>query len=251
MEITGDIKYDFIKSYDSDFFTKNPDLDFVLMRKYLTGTYPDKVVFTMPVPESLNSWVSKKPSKVRCSLNKVVKNLNNYNLNIEPLTPELLDEWYIGYKSFLNEIPHGIDRVDTQRVKTSIGEYTLVISRDSENVIQGGAILKKIEEKLSYSYAWYSDEFKKVGGSTACIIKSIEYAIANEFNIFTLGMDTNLYGGHLSLGLLHYKSSLMDAHKMRDAAMYKIFVNPNTQKSFCYFLIEDDKLKKIHVNQKT
>lgn len=248
MEITGDIKYDFVKSYNSEFFIKNPDLDFVLMKKYLTGTYPDKVIFTMMVPDNLANWIGKKPSKVRCDLNKVVKRLDDYQLSVDPLTPELLDEWYIGYKKFLDGLAHGIDRVDIQRIKNSIGDYLLVINRDLSGMIRGGSILKKLDGKISYSYAWYSDEFKRTGGSTACILKSIEYAISNKFTGFSLGLDTNLYGGHLSLGLLHYKSSLMEPIKPSGVNMYKIFVNPNTKKSFCYFLVEDDKLKKIHVN---
>jgi hypothetical protein len=250
MEISGNINYDFIKSYTPDFFDKNPNLDFALMRKAITGTYPEKVTFSMTVPDSLISWISKKPSKIRCDLNKIAKRLDEYNLEVVPLTHTLLDEWYIGYKNFLHSIAHGIDRVDVQRIKNNIGEYLLVIGRDSLGSIRGGSILKNLDEKLSYSYAWYSDEFKKNGGSTACILKSIEYAISNGFETFSLGLDTNLYGGHLSFGLLHYKDSLMEPIKPNGVNMYKIFINPNTTKSFCYFIQSDKKLKKVIINKK-
>jgi hypothetical protein len=247
---SGDIQYDFIKSYDSDFFKNNPHLDFALMKKPITGTYPDKVVFSMEVPKTVDEWISTKTGKIKYNISKVAKQLESYSLAVEPLTVSLLDEWYIGYKMFLSSIPFGIDRTDLCAMKTNINNYLLVSSRDTINNMQCGVLLRKSDHKLSYSYAWYMDEFKNIGGGTACVIKSIEYAINNGCTTFTLGMDTNLYGGHLSLGLAAYKGSLMNATKMHDASMYKIFVNPNTTKRFCYFVTENDNLKKVCINYK-
>lgn len=248
---SGDIKFLEIENADE---LKDLDLspyDLVISKDELENSlkYPTKIIFEMDVPSDLEEFINSYESSKRSSIRKRIRTTNEKldALFLDPIDEVHFKEWEEGYKHFINSLGEGHNYIDENWLKEHIDNHFAIFFTNKETgKIEGGSLIKKFQEtaKLSMSFAWYSDLAKEIGASTALITKLIDFAISNNYKIISFGQDTNIYGGHLSIGLEEFKTSWRAHAKIAKAAELK-YIKPvmPIKNRYKFYIVEGDNLK--------
>lgn len=231
-------------SIDYDLLISNTPFDDCLK-------YPTKVIFTMDIPSSTEVFLENLESTKRSSIRKRIrKSEENFEIKfIENLTKEEFLDWLSGYKSFIASIDYGSLKLDETWYEEGSKTH-IAIFFYKNNQLEGGALIKKItdNQKLSISFAWYNEELRKTGASTYVVARLFEYGNLNSFKYISFGQDTNLYGGHLPIGLHDFKSSWGSKVSVGSKAEIKYLKVNNTNKKFKFYIIEQDNSLKLVSN---
>lgn len=161
-------------------------------------------------PSDIYSFV--RSSKLKKLLKKWNQALSQHDIEIkvkDPLSQESFFAWYQIYRSTLSKKDHGrIAMADTWLDdKTQKGQYVIGVFLYKNGYLLGGNICTLLSNKLSIAYGLISEKFSSgINWGAILDFKTIEYGVQKERNIVSFGQDTNLYGYHLSPGLLSYKS---------------------------------------------
>ncbi len=228
----------------------DPEVDLVVFDKWQEGLikYPTHISFRVKTPEKIEDYLGSLNKKDRYYVKKYVKDVNEkFEVRIvEKINHEQFKEWYKGYVDFIDNKKFGKNRIDQEWLKKYEGQTNLIAVYHKGNII-GGCLFMIREDRISMSFAWYSDLLKQNGGGTSIIYNLIEKCIEYKRTYFSFGRDPNLFGGSISLGLHHFKESMGGVaslvNKKYKGALFQ------TKKHLIYYEInESDKLIKVELN---
>jgi len=234
-----------LDSYYDICLINNPDKN--------TLIYPTKITYEIELDGTMEDYLKTLNQKRRYNLlrqHKIIEEKIDTHIK-EDINEEDFNNWNTGYKEFISELPHGDNRVDDSWFDSRGKLHLLVEYRDRlTNEIVGGTLVKKMKEKMSMSYGWANKEERRLGIATHEVFILLDYAISKGYKKLSFGQDNNLYGGHLSLGLHHFKTYWNTKPKITVSSEKKgIVFNINSDKSFCFYLLNEDNslyLKKIN-----
>lgn len=218
--------------------------------------YPTKIEFILHLPASIDEYWNTLPSNPRSNLRRKYDKAKKY-VDIEIREPFSLEEflrWYEGYKKEIESKNYG-KNVIKDPLAYFQNHNTLLLAnvrhRQSGNII-GGSILSFDSRQLRYKLAWYNNEAKKHNASYLLILECIHFAIDKQCDTFSFGADTNLYGGHLSLGLHQFKAAFHTtpiASKSAVIKNIKINSSSNFEKKPIIFYVLDQKTSELQKQQ--
>ncbi|MEO6729178.1 MAG: hypothetical protein ABIM99_04620 [Candidatus Dojkabacteria bacterium] len=240
---SGEIKIANIDTHEDISKAYEEGADIILSSTELEGAlpYPTKINFQLDTPSDLNLFLESFESSKRSSINKRIREVDNLSEAkvIESISLGEFEEWLIGYNNFIASLPHGNNNIPEDWFNTNSSKHIgIFLFEKNTNKIIGGTLVKKFNDssRLSMSYAWYRDDVRQAGGSTRIVTEVIKYAIANEFKLVSFGQDSNLYGGHLPIGLMEFKKSWQTKPSITsNAEIQYAMVNPNSTKKFCFY----------------
>lgn len=211
------------------------DLIFVSKPDQSIYRYPTKISFQLDINfSSIEEYLQKFPSSTRSSLKKRFRTVSElYEIKItDELSETDYSKWQAGYSNFINTLPFGENKLTPNWFAENSSKHIAVLFFQGE-VLHGGVMVKKLTNRLSMSYAWYSENLRQTGGSTAAVLTIIEYALSRNYGRVSFGQDTNLFGGHLAVGLHSFKASWKTYPTVPASSADKgIIVNPSaTSKS--------------------
>lgn len=204
--------------------------------------YPEKIIFEIDVI-NFDDYINNFESSKRSSILKRIRDCeSSYAIEFQQeINIDDFNTWLLGYKRFISTLTDGRDRIDPNWFSEKASQHIGAFIKDRlSNEIVGGGLIKVFGMKLSLSYAYYEEDLKKKGGSTYLLMELFKYAGKNNFSKISLGRDSNLFGGHLSTGLLDYKLSWHSKPSISDKIKISyIKVNENSKKRFKYYTLND------------
>jgi len=216
--------------------------------------YPTKISFQLEVNKPLVDYLMKFPSSKRSSIQKRYKLVDEtFQIDLqERLDLDTFTNWYQHYKEFIFSLEDGRDQIKDplEWYREKAQEYSAIYFLKDDK-LSAGVLVKRFEDRLSISYAWYSDQAKQVGVSSYVVIRLYQEAILRGLKRISFGQDTNLFGGHLPLSLLHYKQSWFTTPVVTRLSEYRsIIINPVIKgPEYTYFLERENKLVQVWVNK--
>jgi len=248
---SGNIKVLEIDKHSELESQKQDDFDIVLINEPVDELYqyPTKIIFEMEVPNNLEEYIGSFESSKRSSIRKRIRTTNE-NLEatiLDPMDEKTFAEWEEGYKSFIESLGEGHNYINADWLKESGStHFGIFFINKVTGKMEGGSLIKRFLDipKLSMSFAWYSDLAKELGASTALMCKLIDYSTANNLKIISFGQDTNIYGGHLSLGLEEFKTGWGAVAKpAKKAEIKSAYIVKPIKNKFKFYYFEDNILK--------
>lgn len=176
---------------------------------------PTKVMWRAPV-QSWEDYLASLNSKNRNRLKAKLKKSEAVIVRYSPLTSSQFEKWYPLYESEVVGKEKGQRLIDpdwarARENREDIEPYwgTFFYAPESNELI-GGAIVKYDKKKgvAMIAYAAYNGNFSQAELSIRTFYEVIEHSRQNGFHQISYGMDSNLFGEHLSMGLMEYKASL-------------------------------------------
>lgn len=252
MEIikSGNIKILDIDRYSDIGYHNIKDFDIVLMKEGPDDLplYPEKIVFEMEIPQNFDEFLAKFESSKRSSIRKRIRDsINHFDIVVEDqISLERFTEWLEGYNKFISNLQDGRLNIELNSFEERRSTHFAVYFVDKNTKkIEGGALVKKFDnkKKISMSFAWYSEPARNTGCSTCLVETLVEYGNKHGYKSLSFGQDTNLYGGHLSLGLYEYKSGWKTTvHPAGKSEIKKILQANPVKNKFIYFIFKGDNL---------
>lgn len=208
-------------------------IDLVKIKKYSkTGFWrPEKIswrimINSQPIIQQISSQRARKQIKRD---NQKIKTKGIEIKNIFPLTEKLFQDWRQLYCRKIKEKRLGrlLIKANWLKERQKLGKKIGAILAIWRGKIIGGNIFFLYSSKLSIGYG-VSQKIPHLAGGLGLLIDyySLNYAQERNYHQVSLGQDTNLYGFHLSTGLLAYKAKLG----------FKPYPAPKTEWRSLYFL---------------
>lgn len=130
---------------------------------------------------------------------------------VEKITDTFFDEWLKLYREIISQKEGGQLAIDEHWLAKKIQKgitVGAVVVRQREKLI-GGELFFVVNHRLSIGYGVAKRVDGLAGGLTLLMdYQFMNYAQKKGFNEISFGVDDNLYGAHLSVGLLAYKAKL-------------------------------------------
>lgn len=242
---------------DLDDYTANraeigqADLILVNSAEKLAGfsRYPTKIEFILRLPRTINEYWQSLPASLRGNLKRKYRRAETA-VGVEfkhDLSGKDFLAWYAGYQTEIRRKIFGRDVIGDPIGYFNNHQNLLlwnILAKPDDKVI-GGAVMALTKRQLRYKLAWYGQEAKKYNAGYYLVLKCIEWAIDHQLRQFSFGRDTNLYGGHLSLGLHQFKTSFNPRPMMTENPVIKnvaINSNSNSHKKFIFYTLEGKEL---------
>ena len=207
--------------------------------------YPTKIAFQVNIEVDSEDYISSFSSSKRSSIRKRLRDTaSKFSVKFaETINREDYMQWKAGYDKFIAGLDDGNNKISDDWFSTKAVKHIAILFFDKGGAMHGGAMVKKFASKMSMSYAWYSDELKKTGGATKVLIDLVEYCFRKKIPTLSFGQDTNLFGGHLSIGLHEYKRSWQTYPVITKAAeMKSIIVGANPSSEILFYTLENNHL---------
>ena len=217
--------------------------------------YPEKIVHQLTT-DSISTWLEQISSKDRSEIKRAEKRCMDAELRFEctdAITEAEFAVWYEMYLKIIPKLKYGRMKVHGDWLKEKQEDVPALLVYNSSGEMIAGTLLKEFEDKYSRSYAWADENAKKLMFPTYEIKLLVEYALSKQKNTLSFGMDTNLYGGHLSTGLLYFKQRWGTnpiIPENLDGKTRQIVVSSSSEKDFSFFYLEDNNLKQYrHISK--
>lgn len=212
--------------------------------------YPTKIEFILHLPASMDDYWRGLPGRLRNNLKRKRRRTETAVAIEFKRNPSLKDflAWYAGYQREMKRKPFGRDVIKDPIAYFNNHQNLLlgnILGRQDKKAI-GGAILTAAENQLRYKLAWYSQEAKRGNPGCYLALEGIEWAINHQLGEFSFGRDTNLYGGHLSLGLHQFKTGFNSQPMISENTIIKnAVINPNSDRKqmFIFYTLEGKELR--------
>lgn len=204
---------------------------------------PEKINWRIDV-NTFDTYLESLNAKRRSNLKSRLGKSEFALIESGPLTKADFAEWYKVYDSEVAGKERGRRVIEHTWAsnKKSLAEYKKIFFRDPETKeLLGGAILKisAASKKLTIAYAAYKPQGRELGLSYRTFKEAFEFASNNHLNTLSYGMDSNLYGHYLSVGLYEYKSSLgFTPHAAKSDQLVKV-LNPSQLNNNYAFMAYD------------
>lgn len=167
---------------------------------------------------------SVRAKKLKKHLKTWLNNMSQYGLRYEvkdDITSNEFALWFEKYKSLLSSKEKANIKINPLWItyKKKTGKKVGGIFLYKENKFLGGNVFTMSDDKLTVCYG-IVERVKNPYWSFGAIIDylCIKYAKEKGYNRIGFGQDNNLYGHHLSVGLLQYKLNLGLTPKIKDNA---------------------------------
>lgn len=173
--------------------------------------YPTKITYEYDLIDGTESLMSNIDKKRRYNLNRLSRMCESKFdfVILDNYSREDYQSFKKGYDAFIQSIPYGESRLEDDWYDDRSANHLLIKYFVKGSLIEvGGTLIKKFNKspKLSMSYGWMKDEARNAGLATYEVRLLIDYATSNNYRYLSYGQDNNLYGGHLSVGLHHFKT---------------------------------------------
>ena len=212
--------------------------------------YPTKIELIIHLPAAIDRYWQNLPGRLRNNLKRKYRRGETQiavKLKFNIAAKDFLT-WYERYRNEVKHKPFGRDVVKNPAGYFKNHQNLVlgnILGKDDGKVI-GGAIMALAENQLRYKLAWYSQEARKHNAGYYLVLECIKWAINHQLGEFSFGRDTNLYGGHLSLGLHQFKTAFASRPVVPANGVIKnIAVNPavnRKQKPFLFYTLEGQDL---------
>jgi hypothetical protein len=189
--------------------------DFLLTPNSRAGAllYPHKIRFVATLPDSIDDYLAALKSAYRRKIKRSLQVFAQSGLQLQFIDRpgvELLQEWLLIYQAQMRQKEDGRLIATLDKLLTMQLRATLATIRTVAGQLVGGAILTVAaaatgELQTRLAFASYEPLAAEAEAPVAFAYEAISKAIASQQRYFSFGKDTNLYGGHLSLGLRQYK----------------------------------------------
>jgi hypothetical protein len=175
---------------------------------------PNQVIWTRPLMSAQDYMASLNSEQRRRMKGKLKTSQERVRSELGPLTEADFAEWYALYDSEVVGRERGrrvIESTWAAEKGSELQRYQRLFFRDNESGELLGGVILKVEQKtgqLQAPYGAYKHEARDFNLSIRAFAESMDIGTARGLKRLSYGMDTNLYGHHLSIGLMEYKSSL-------------------------------------------
>lgn len=168
--------------------------------------YPFTIEMILSLPSSFDLFWSQLPSRKRNIVKRKEEEAkSSFQCKlVSSITEKQYGEWKAGYDQFIGEMTFGRNKIAEDVYRLHSQSLMIYEIRLHEELL-GGVLYQKKDKQLRMKYAWYSPQARNKNASTSAVLDGIKFAIENGFSEFSFGRDTNLYGGHLSIGLHQFK----------------------------------------------
>lgn len=167
--------------------------------------------------DSVENILASLSKNKRKKIKKGMKEMERFEIIKEnEITTETFKKWYKLYKSCINEKGEkGILVINKDWVYNKRDYHQkLGIFLEENGKIIAGLLTRSLKEteflprRLSISFSTIHKDYKNLGLNDYLNLLLIEYAKDQGYDYITRGMDTNLYGKHLSIGIPIFKTAL-------------------------------------------
>lgn len=182
----------------------NPDK--VMLEKFKDFIYrPLKITYVLDIID-INSYLKGLTRKRRKWIYRARRAFKDFKLvKEERVSEESFKEWFKIYRENLGRMDKGVERISEEkfRKKRMAGIF---LKKDNEML--GGVLLTKKKKAISISFIASREEFFKENINEFLYFNVILFARELNYNRVEMGIESNLYGHHLSTGLYLFKKSL-------------------------------------------
>jgi hypothetical protein len=211
---------------------------------------PEKIVWRLPA-KSLSEYLASLTSKDRTRFQNKLQRSEAVTYEMQEMTPDRFAEFFQIYKKEIIERERGRAAIDeTWPNNHDLLNYRAMFFRDpGTKELLGGAILKldKKEQMATIGYAAYTDAGRPLELARRTFAEALNFANKAGFRELSYGKDQNLYGHHLSVGLMEYKAGLGFSPKPSGNKQIIKILNPaKFHNEYSFFTIEGEKLAAKH-----
>lgn len=174
---------------------------------------PVNVLWTRPIV-SFENFLELKKSDERSRFKSKLKRSENVRTEIGPITLEDFNHWYSVYEEEVVARERGrrvIEPTWAAEKGTKLKRYRKMFFYDKDSgEFLGGMILRKQDKTktLQAPYAAYKSRARDLNLGVRAFAEAMNYGAKRGYSVLSYGSDTNLYGHHLPISLMEYKSSL-------------------------------------------
>lgn len=176
-------------------------------------TKPVKVTWRAYLDEISSPYEIVKSEKLRKNLKKLNDQLPQLGLRVEiqkDLSEDVFLKWLAIYNKVIGSKKEGRIKIDqswlANKIKGGKSVYGVLLYDD--NGLIGGNLGTLTNEKMTVGYGALLPFDTKHNLGAFIDFKCIEAGFNWGYKVVSFGQDTNLYGGHLSVGLLSHKARL-------------------------------------------
>ncbi|MBP9838330.1 MAG: hypothetical protein KBC84_06415, partial [Proteobacteria bacterium] len=177
---------------------------------------PDRVIWTMPVV-SFEDYLNRAKeeggfdSKDRNNLKRNLKKSETLKIKFDSLTEEKYQDFFARYQRMIEAMPRGKNNLtsDWFREKREKGKHMILSLTDpvsGKTVASSIVTLEKEGLKVILAYAAIEPDSYSFDPSTRMVVETLKLAKQQGYTQLSYGMDFNLYGYYLPLGLMGFKS---------------------------------------------
>ena len=208
-------------------------------------TYPSHHTWLMDISSGIDTNFSGRVAKKIQSTLPLLTS-NNITYSIEPLTEDFFTEFTPLYEKQIggkqNALLHDIKDKTLHNKKNTFLYYAITLRE--QGIFMGGAIFSVRNDRVSYAYRTYINEWQIATKLKAGPALIGEYAVAafaceHGLNFVVHGKDRNPYGLNASIGLATFKMSVGCVPSVANACEIKI-IETDTITEDCLILVQPE-----------
>jgi lipid II:glycine glycyltransferase (peptidoglycan interpeptide bridge formation enzyme) len=172
---------------------------------------PNKITYRREIPSSVDDLLKSLKKNKRKKIKKSLKKCSEIKfVRVKELDWKMYNEWLKVYKQMIGAKKHGNILATTEWFDKHKKKRYAVFALKDGKVVGGiiGKILIHDKETLSVSFSAYDKKFSSDGLNEVLNVEMMEFAREFGLKYINRGIDTNLYGYHLSVGMYLFKKSL-------------------------------------------
>ncbi len=123
----------------------------------------------------------------------------------EKISDELFLEWFKIYKENIKGMNIGVERISENKFREKKNMAGIFLKKGRK--MMGGVLLTKKKDSISISFIASKQEFFRENINEFLYFSVILFAKELNYSKVEMGIESNLYGHHLSLGLYLFKKS--------------------------------------------
>ena len=172
---------------------------------------PSKITYRREIPSGVEELLKSLKKNKRKKIKKSIKRCSEFEfIRAKELDKRRYEEWLDVYKKMINAKKHGNILATTEWFEKN-KKTRYAVFAEKEGKVVGGIIAKVLihsADTLSVSFSAYDKKFASFGLNEALNVELMDFARELGLKHINRGIDTNLYGYHLSVGMYLFKKSL-------------------------------------------
>ena len=203
---------------------------------------------------SRDAFLASLKSKERSRIKTKLKNSGDrITVEYAPLTVADFLRWHTIYAEDMQKKERGrvaLSATWAEEKGADLKRYQRLFFRDSASQeLIGGVILRPHakDKVLQAPFAAYRDKYKNYDMPLRSFIEVMEHAVNLKYSRISYGRDTNLYGHHLSIGLMEYKASLgFEPAPERARQIFKVLNPKILNDEYFFFGLDGEQLVPLY-----